>query len=176
MASVDNVFEFEVGGTRVVCEASLGASSVYAEQFAGRLAEPYNGNLKHDILVAYGRAQEERTIHVDVDDDGEPLRDEAGNYVMKPNGMPVDVPNDDYAGVDAEACARIMWATSRAAKGGTRREWESFRDWLWHLPIDEQELFGAVMAGPADHYFRAGSGLLRVVGADDAEGAKEGDA
>lgn len=175
MASRDNLYEFEVDGERVVCEASLGASAIYAEQFAGTLAAPYDGHLKHDILAAYGRAQETVTIHVDVDDDGNPLRDEDGGYVRKPNGTPVEVPNDDYAGVDAEACARIMWATSRAARGGTRKGWEQFREWLWHRAVDETELFGAVMAGPANHYFRKRAGLLRVVEPDDASGA-EGDA
>lgn len=175
MASRDNVYEYEVDGTRIVCEASLGASSIYAEQFAGELKEPYNGNLKHDILVAYERAQETVTIRVEVDDDGEPLRDEAGDYVRKPNGTPIEIENERYAGFDVEECIRIMWATSRAANGGTRRGFEQFRSWMLHTSADSTELYHAVMGGPANHYFRDGTGLFRVVEPDDAEG-DEGDA
>lgn len=66
----DNRVQVHLFGRDYTLEASLGACSVYANEFAGKLREPFVGNLTEDILKLFisveGGAENYRGIDYDV--------------------------------------------------------------------------------------------------------------
>lgn len=57
--TADNRVTASVFGTEYELEGSLGACKIYADEFAGKLREPYTGNLVSDMLELYRRAEEQ---------------------------------------------------------------------------------------------------------------------
>lgn len=53
----DNRVTVELFGNEYEVEGSLGACKIYADEFYGKLAEPYTGNLVSDLLELYKAAE-----------------------------------------------------------------------------------------------------------------------
>lgn len=144
----DNVRTARIGGAEYDLEASLGASITYANEFFGKLGEPYRGSLADDMLQVYRRAQPT------VERDGE------------------NVPNPEYMGYDVEALLRIAWAMATAA-GSTRKGYDRFRDEVIHQPASVFEEAGlydvVVMELGGGIIFRRPEGQAGAVEPDEAQ-------
>lgn len=133
-----NVRELTIGDKTYELEASLGTGSVYANEFVGKLREPYKGFLADDLMVVWRKAQPKLEMTAKVGEDREPVRDEDGSYVPDPDGVRVEYENPDYAGNDIEALLRIAWAMAVAA-GSTTQTYEDFREEVIHQPAGAYE-------------------------------------
>lgn len=129
----DNVREFEIGDKTYELEASLGTGIIYANEFRGKLSEPYKGNLADDVLEVFRRNQPTLTTTAKTDEDGNVVKGEDGIPVFQADGVEVKYDNPDYIGVDTEALIRIAWAMARAA-GSTKKTFAKFFDEVIHQP------------------------------------------
>lgn len=143
----DNLVTIEIGDVTLELEASLGTAIAYSNEFRGKLDAPYKGMLADDMLRVYNAAQPTETVKVAFDDDGNPVTDEDGAYVLDPNGIDVERDNPDYIGYDVEALLRIAWAMAWAA-GSTKKRFGAFYDEVIHQSagmFEEASLYNAVI-------------------------------
>ena len=142
-----NVANVTIGDIELELEASLGTDIEYSNEFLGKLDEPYNGVLDHDMLVVWSAYKPTVEMTVLVDDEGKFVFDDEGKYVFDPNGKKVELPNQDYRGIDVLALLRIAWAMAYAA-GSTKKRFDGFLQAVIHQPagiVEEASLFSAVI-------------------------------
>lgn len=110
-----------IGGTTYKTAVTLGACVTYADEFGGKVGEPYRGLLADDLLELYALCSD--TV---ADKDGR------------------RVPNPDYRDLQTqiEPLLRIVWAAAVGA-GSTGQTWPEFLAEHMEAELNVFELRGA---------------------------------
>ncbi len=172
---MDNRREIAIGGKTYTLEASLGTGIIYANEFRGKLDEPYRGILADDMLRVFNRNQPVIEEKVKVDKKGNVVLDKRGMWVADDGGEKRRVKNPDYTGPDMEAVLRIAWAMARAADS-TDKGYADFLDEVIHLPsgvVEEARLYNTTIVELGGGItFRRPEGRESAVQPDEAQAAE----
>ena len=157
MAEFNNRATVTLGGERIELAASNGACVIYADEFRGKMREPFTGNLRKDILQVYRARVEADGYDPDNPDkrlyvkDGMVVR---GEDVGEGEALePVTPRALDYE--DVPEIVGIVWAMSRAA-GSTSLGWFAFRDRFLEASsawMEFQNLYDALVIDLAQRAF-----------------------
>ena len=95
----DNEMDVTIGGKKITIRATNGACKTYADEFAGKLPEPYTGHLVPDLATT-----DKKVVDCINSSNG-------SEYFPEWSEMP--------------ALTRAIWAMARAA-GSTKKSWAAF--------------------------------------------------
>ena len=123
MAKFDNRATVTIGGERYEVAASNGACQIYFDEFVDKIAEPFDGRLRDDILEVYVQY----ATALGIDPTGE--RDEEEEPAAEVRVLGYE---------ELPQIVGITWAMARAA-GSTSLGWDEFHQHFMDASSTQQE-------------------------------------